>query len=154
MRATRTRAAAILSCVLLVDLVAGCGERPFMPRVPDGVVDRLGDDRVAVVAEVEDTNPTSSFLYTYAMLEVTGDRHIDTIASMLLANGWDEVASLTIDTEILLSAKLRSEADLDLVTFTDYRDGGSSLRAVEEFEQIPTDPDRGYYVAILTPLVG
>jgi hypothetical protein len=136
LRGGRIATSAMLVCVLSVGLAAGCGG-PSMPRVPEEVVDRLAGDQVTVLAQVRDTNPTSEFLYTYAMLEVAGDPpYTDTIAATLTMNGWQEVEEPALETDVVLRAKLPSEADVHLVELAGYLESPESLRSEEEFEQI------------------
>jgi hypothetical protein len=144
-------AAVIVTCVTAFLLLVGCIPLS-LPSVPEDAIERVEGDRVAIVARAEYSNPTEEWLYTYLMLEVTGQEpYLDAVASTLEQNGW-EIVSVKPSPDNRVSARMPDTARLSLFDYHDYMDETRSSEPRRTFAQVPTSDDRGYFVAILTPI--
>jgi hypothetical protein len=141
-------------------LVGGCGLLS-LPSIPEHIVETVAGEQVTIVDQMSYNNPSDEWIYTYVLLEVSGDEpKLDTVTTTLGANGWDTRLPSDLSNDPFreapdhsLSAN-RPEAHLTLLELEVYLEGGRHQPAEKQFAEFPTRPEYTYFVAIMLPLDG
>jgi hypothetical protein len=122
-----------------------------LPIVADDLVKSIeANSRVEIVMQVERPNPTDEWMYTYLLLEVSGEDPQGTIATSLAQSGWKVKQSA--DSKILLVATRLPEADLFVMSYLDFMPVRPSAEPDSTFVNFPRRSDRTYFVVTMKPL--
>lgn len=156
----RRRSVTLTLILLATWLVAGCGLLS-LPSVPEDIVETVASEQVTIVDQTSYNNPTDEWVYTYLLLEVSGDEpELDTVRTTLSANGWKTRLPPDLDSDPFretpdysLSAD-RPEANLTLLELEIYLEGGRHQPTEKQFAEFPTRSEYTYFVAIIMPLDG